>query len=298
MLSFREIKLEDREWMAPLLEKSRSMSCEFCFGNHYIWKNTYRVKVARFPEHYVLSTQNEEGRKGTSFLYPVGGGDTTPVIRALLEHAGETGIPFRMHSVPEEALEALNRDFPGRFSVELDRDYMDYIYRVDELVALSGKRFHGKRNFLARFYRQNWSFEPITAENLGDCLKMNGQWCENHGCRHDPTLREEACAVGISLRHFADLHFFGGLLRVDGQVVAYTLAEELNPDTVVIHMEKAFSHIPGAYPAINREFLAQMCEKYTYVNREEDLGVEGLRKAKLSYYPTLLLPKYLVTERK
>ena len=294
MLNFRELTLEDKDWINGILRDCHFMSCEYCFGNHFIWKNAYKEMVARIGNFYTLMLHDDEGERGTSFLYPAGQGDRKPVISALLEYCEAEGIPFRLHSVPEEALPELESMFPGQFEFSNNRDYADYIYSVEDLTNLAGKKYHGKRNHLARFRENDWSFEPITDKNFDDCLRMNREWCRLNDCGRDAGLREEQCAVRKSFEYFRELNFFGGLLRVDGRVIAYTLAERLNSDTVVVHMEKAFSDIQGAYVAINHEFVANMCQDYTYVNREEDLGVEGLRSAKLSWKPAILLPKYSV----
>lgn len=295
MLDFHKITMSDGPWMREILKKTYHMSCEYCFGNHYAWQKTYDARVCRVNDYYIVGLRNDEGEDGISFLYPAGTGDIKPVIEALLKHCHETGIRFRMHSMEEADREELLRLFPGKFVITEHRDYADYVYRVSDLVNLSGKKYHGKRNHLARFYENDWSFEPITADNVAECLEMNHRWSvENADTKEDGVLAER-CAIRLCLTHMEELGCFGGLLRVNGEVAAYTVGERLNSDTVVVHFEKAFSRIQGAYPAINREFLSRMCGGYTYVNREEDLGIEGLRRAKESYHPAFLVTKYGVT---
>lgn len=297
MLHFRDLVLEDKEWIDPILRSCNYLSCEYCFGNHFIWKNVYREKVARIGGYYTLLLRDDEGERGNSFLFPAGQGPLEPVIEELLEFCREEGMEFRLHSMPEECIPLLEEAFPGRFRISENRDYADYIYRVSDLTDLPGKKYHGKRNHLARFRERNWSFEPITDENFPECLAMNEEWCRIRDCGRSEAIKSECCAVRRSFAYFRELGFFGGLLRVDGRVVAYTLGERLNSNTVVVHMEKALPDIQGAYVAINREFVANCCQEYEFVNREEDLGVEGLRKAKLSWNPAFLLPKYSVTLR-
>ncbi len=295
MLDFHKITLNDGPWMRGILQKTHHMSCEYCFGNHYVWQKTYDARVCRINDYYIVGLRNDEGEDGISFLYPAGVGDIRPVIEALLKHCHEVGIRFRMHSMEEADKEELLRLFPEKFEITEHRDYADYVYRVSDLVNLSGKKYHGKRNHLARFYENDWSFEPITPDNVAECLEMNHRWSvENADTKEDGVLAER-CAVRLCLTHMEELGCFGGLLRVNGAVAAYTVGERLNSDTVVVHFEKAFSRIQGAYPAINREFLSRMCRDYAYVNREEDLGIEGLRRAKESYHPAFLVTKYGVT---
>ena len=295
MLDFHKITLNDGPWMRGILQKTHHMSCEYCFGNHYVWQKTYDARVCRINDYYIVGLRNDEGEDGISFLYPAGVGDIRPVIEALLKHCHEVGIRFRMHSMEEADKEELLRLFPEKFEITEHRDYADYVYRVSDLVNLSGKKYHGKRNHLARFYENDWSFEPITPDNVAECLEMNHRWSvENADTKEDGVLAER-CAVRLCLTHMEELGCFGGLLRVNGAVAASTVGERLNSDTVVVHFEKAFSRIQGAYPAINREFLSRMCRDYAYVNREEDLGIEGLRRAKESYHPAFLVTKYGVT---
>lgn len=292
MLTFKEITLEDRDWINELLKTCHYMSCEYCFGNHFIWKNAYNEQVARINDYYVVALTDDEGERGTSFLFPAGNGPIQPVIEELLDYCEKSRIPFRLHSMPEERIPEMEELFPGLFRFDMDRDYCDYIYSVESLTNLAGKKYHGKRNHIARFKEQNWSFEPIGDDNFEECLDMNREWCLQNDCGKDEGIKAEQCAVRRSFRYFKELHFFGGVLRLDGRVVGFTIGERLNRDTVVVHIEKAYSEVQGAYPTINREFVANLCQEYRYVNREEDMGVEGLRKAKLSYQPEILLPKY------
>lgn len=292
MIEFKEITLEDKAWVDEILAKCHYMSCEYSFGNHFIWRNFYDEQICRVNDYYVAKMTDDENERGTAFLYPAGVGDIKPVIEAVEEYCNENGIPLRFHSAKPEDKAVLEELFPGKFEFIDNRDYTDYIYTVEDLTNLSGKKYHGKRNHISRFKQaNNWRFESLSDENFADCLEMNRKWCEINDCGRDESIKAERCAVRRAFRYFEELGFFGGLLRVDDRVVAYTIGERLNADTVVVHIEKAFSEVEGAYPTINHEFIANMCQEYTYVNREEDLGVEGLRKAKLSYKPAILYPK-------
>lgn len=291
-MEFKEIELSDKEWVDEILAKKDYYSCEYCFGNHFIWKNTYNIKIAKSHEFYVVALENDENEKGISFLYPAGVGNVKPVIDELLLYCEKLCIPFVMHSASEDDIAELERLFPGKFIFNDDRNFADYIYTVESLTNLSGKKLHGKRNHIARFKDNNWSFEEINADNIGECLDMNKVWCQENNCGKDKSLIEECCAVRRSFKYFKELNLFGGLLRVDGRVVAYTIGEKMNDKVVVVHFEKAFSEVQGAYPTINREFVANMCQGFEFVNREEDMGLEGLRKAKLSYNPAILFSKY------
>ncbi|MFY9377952.1 MAG: phosphatidylglycerol lysyltransferase domain-containing protein, partial [Peptococcia bacterium] len=188
--------------------------------------------------------------------------------------------------------------FPGKFSYQDDREGYDYIYTLEKLVSLSGKKLQSKRNHINRFIANNadWSFEEISQDNLSECWEMNQEWCRQNGCKDDELLNEEYCAVRRCFNNYEALELEGGLLRLAGKVIAFTMGERLNSDTYVVHIEKAFGEIQGAYQLINREFAKLIQERHpdiVYVNREEDMGYEGLRRAKMSYRPVRMEEKYV-----
>lgn len=294
MIDFKEITLQDREWIQPILNQCDFNSCEYSFGNNFIWKNAYNVKVANVDGFYVEMSSGEEGSGRVSFLYPAGLGNIAPVIEKLIDYCKQKNLAFKMHGMLEAQKQQLELLFPGKFTCEAPRDVSDYIYSVEDLIDLPGKKYHGKRNHIRRFKDNNWSFEPLSDQNIHECAIMNSEWCATNDCKGDNGKSQEYCAVKRAIKHFIELEFIGGLLRVDGKVVAFTIGERLNSNTIVVHIEKAFSEVQGAYPTINNEFLKNLATGFTYVNREEDMGVEGLRKAKLSYNPVILLDKYTV----
>ena len=180
-----------------------------------------------------------------------------------------------------------------------DRDQADYVYESEKLATLAGKKLHGKRNHINKFQKlyPNWSYEPLNDENMEECFQMALKWRNQNGCEEDPGKNAEMCVALNALRLYKELDQRGGVLRVDGQVVAFTIGEELCEDTFVVHIEKAFADIDGAYPMINQQFVQHECTGYQYVNREDDAGSEGLRKAKLSYRPAFLVEKGILTRK-
>lgn len=296
MIDFKEIALSDKAWIDPLLKMADFRGSEYTFTNNFNYRKIYHIGVARMNDYYLV--RSAKTPETASYLYPAGSGDIKPVIEALLEDARERGADFQMNGVPKAGVAMLETLFPDRFAFEETRDYFDYIYESEKLISLSGKKLHAKRNFINRFQAEHegaWSFEEITPENIGECWEMNKAWCAEAGCGEDPSLMEESCAVRNCFENFAAEGLSGGLLRVDGRVVAYTMGCPVNSDTFIIHIEKAFSSVAGAYPMINHEFAAHRCGDFKYINREDDVGDEGLRKAKLSYRPAMLEEKYTVT---
>ncbi len=289
MLVFKPIEIEDRDWMSPLLAASDFMGSEYSFCNNLIWGKQYEIEVCRFEDRILALA----GRK--SFLFPAGSSALQPAMEAIFGYCAEAGIPFRMHGICETAREELTALYPEKLHFVEERNSFDYIYTTESLITLAGKKLHAKRNHINQFKLGDWCFEQITPDNRAECLEMNRLWCEENGCSDDPSKQQEVCAVARAFRHYDQLGLVGGLLRLDGRVVAYTLGEPLNSDTFIVHFEKAFSEVRGAYPMINNQFVMHCAADFRYVNREEDMGIEGLRRAKLSYQPEILLAKYVAT---
>jgi len=289
-LSFRAIELSDKPWINELLKKSDFRGSEYCFGNNFIWSKIYHGTVGRYKDFYLQF--NPESK---TFAFPAGDGDLAEVIEVMIEFAEENGFPFVMnlsHAANREKLEAL---MPDRFNFEERRDYFDYIYEAESLITLKGKKLHAKRNFINRFIQKEWSVEPITPENIAECAAFNDFWCVQNECENDESKMEELCAARRALKYFWELDLHGCILKQEGKVVAYSVGERINSDTEIVHLEKANYEVSGAYPMINREFATMFASDCSYVNREEDLGVEGLRKAKLSYNPIMFTERYKVT---
>lgn len=292
MLDFKEITLSDRSWIDPLLKMSDFNSEEYNFTFSYIWRDIFKYTAARMNDYLIIKSTRTS--RPPSYLFPAGSGDISPVIEALKEEAASAGAPLTFHTVLAGSKALLETMYPGQFEFLPLNDYFDYVYDAQSLITLAGKKLHAKRNHINRF-RQNypdWRYEPITPENLPDVIAMNEEWCRINGCDAEKSLREEACSVRAAIRDFFSLGVDGGLIRAGGRVIAFSIGDRLNSDTYLIHIEKAYGDIQGAYAAINQEFAAHTCEGYLYIDREDDSGQEGLRKAKQSYRPAFLVEKY------
>lgn len=289
-LNFRPPELSDREWAVKLLAESDFRGCLYTFGNNYVWRNVYNAEICRFEDFYLL--KNTDHTDGVPrFLYPAGSGDIRRLIPALKEYCRTQKIPLLM-TANAECTAVLKSLYPDVGAVP-DRDGFDYVYNSADLAELKGKRYHSKRNHLNRFYENSWSFEPITADNIRDCREVLNKWLDSG--EPDEEKSTEAGVVNESLTCFSELGYTGGLLRVKGEPQAFTFGEPSAADTFVVHAEKALLNYQGAYAAVNCEFAKTLADKFTYINREEDTGSEGLRKAKLSYHPAFLEEKFLIT---
>lgn len=295
-MEFKKIQLQDKKWVNELLKYSDFKGSEYCFANNYNWKDIYNIEVSRYKDFGIL----RNGGRNKNFLYPFGKGDIKEVIDELFKVCEEENIPFGMFGICEEAKELLEENFPNVFDFEEQRDYEDYIYLSEKLITLSGKKLHSKRNHINYFLseHQDWQYEPLTKDNMQDVIKMSEEWCRLNEVNENKDKKQEMLSVKSAFENFDELKLVGGLIRLDGEVIAFSIGEPLSSDTFIVHIEKAFSDIRGAYPMINKQFALHNCKDFLYVNREEDTGDLGLRKAKLSYRPHILLKKYYATVKK
>lgn len=294
-IQFKRPELTDRDLIQHYLHQRKTRSCEMTFANTYLWSRHYDVGFAVLEDMLVFGST--AGR--VSFTVPVGPGDLRQVLDILMAYCEEKGVPFQLHNVTKEDFARLEALYPGEFDISYERDYADYVYETEKLINLSGKKYHSKKNHINKFKAlyPDWGYEPITKDNLEECFQMGLRWRELNGCEEDEEKHAEICVALNYLRLFEELEMRGGALRVDGKIVAFTIGEPVNRDTLVVHIEKAFAEIQGAYTMINQQFAEHEGAGFTYMNREEDMGEEGLRKAKLSYKPVFLVEKGVVRKR-
>ncbi len=289
MLDFKAPRIKDSPWVTQLMDSTRRESCEYCFGNIFIWSPIYSTYIARFEDFFLAADIRDDG----AYCFPMGHGDLRKAVEAVRADARERARNLRFFGVTESDKRMLEAVCPGEFTFEPDRDFFDYIYFREDLATLSGKKYHSKRNHIAAFERnENYTYEEINARNMTDCISMDEVWKKENLDKDPVGLEQEHAALMRAFENYDALGFRGALLRVDGEVVAFTMGESMGRHMFCTHFEKAFAHVRGAYPMINREFAARSLTEFPLVNREEDTGDEGLRKAKLSYHPLKLLVKY------
>ncbi len=292
MLDFTPITLDDRQRMSTLLQKGHRGALEYNFTSNFMWRKIVHLQKAEINDFLVVrSGENEDD---VSYIFPSGEGDVKPIIDALISHHKEKGTALSFNTVLSKDKETLEALYPGQFEYTELRDAFDYVYLAESLRTLKGKKLAAKRNHINRFIENNpgWVYEDITLENLAQVKEMSREWCRIAGCQDNEELFEESCAVEQAFKHYEALGLEGGLIRVEGRIVAFAMGEPLSDDTYVVHIEKAFYDIQGAYQIINREFARARTEGFEYINREDDTGDEGLRKAKLSYNPAFLVEKH------
>lgn len=289
MITFQPITLKDKEWASACMQAYQSRNCEYCFGNNFIWQAIYQTEAAHIENCFCVRYPSEDK---TVYSFPAGA-DPYPALDRLITYANSQQQEWMLYGLSLEQTRKMEILYPGTFTYHTDRGDSDYLYTVEKLTTLAGKKLHSKRNHIARFMdNPDWQYEPITANNLQEVMDMDLKWFQTFRKYDEEGLSQEHLAIKNTLPLMEEIGLIGGCLRQNGQIVAYTIGEPLNNDTFVVHIEKAFPDIQGAYPMINRQFVLHACQEYTYVNREEDLGDPGLRKAKLSYQPDIILDKY------
>lgn len=291
MIDFQPITPGDKALYEGAVQSGDERGCEFSFANLYLWG---RQRFAVLHGHILLFSQFD---RRSVYPYPVGGGDKKAVLDAIIADAGARGIPCRITGLNAAAKKIIEELYPGRFRFHCDQGAFDYVYSIDDLADLKGKRYDGKRNHLNRFKAAypDYSVQPLGEDNLAEVRKMVNEWFEAK-LAENPSgdFHMERAALEKAFCHYRELGIEGLVLWGGGEVLALTLGSRMAHDTFDVHFEKARSGVQGAYAAINCEFARYIRQKHPdvlFLNREEDMGLEGLRKAKQSYHPHHMVEK-------
>ncbi|MBU2549767.1 MAG: DUF2156 domain-containing protein [Proteobacteria bacterium] len=291
---FQPLSLADKDRFNDYLRRDPPETSELTFSNLFMWRHHYRPFWAEADGFlFVVCAPCCQQPFG---LPPVGEGDKGRAMDRFFERLSD--------AAPEPAVCRVGRKFVDRF-VDRDRhvvthdpDQSDYVYQTEDLIQLSGRKFHQKKNHYNQFVKRNrFEVKEMDIESVECVLDMQEAWCEMKKCQEDPSLLSEDLAICEALKHYEDLDYRGLCIVMEGKVEAFALGEELNPETVVIHIEKANPEIRGLYAAINQRFCREFWSGYPYVNREQDLGLTGLRQAKQSYNPSFMIEKYIVAPK-
>lgn len=292
MDEFKKITAEDFGTLKTYLDREHFHACDYSAGNLVLWSGVYETSFAIAEDTLFIRFQTG----GTvNFTFPMGARDLGAAFAWLHAYCERAQCAFRMNVVEPEMFARIEATFPGKYDIAYSRDNADYLYNATELASFSGKRYHGKKNHVNEFKRSypDWRYEPITDESTPACIEMVKDWCAENGCCNDRSKAAEVCVLIKALQNRPALGLSGGYLLADGRIVALALGERCG-DMIIEHFEKAFADVPGAYPMICQQFVLHEAGSAALVNREEDLGVEGLRKSKLSYRPALMGEKGLL----
>jgi hypothetical protein len=299
IIRFQQLTLSDKAVFDKYLHLRRYDSAHFNFTNLFMWRKPYNIEWAEEDGVlFVRAVWEEEHFALPPFCAPEA--DWKGTLDKLIGHFAAEGWPLVIMGAETAVTELLTAAKPDFFTVESDRDNFDYVYLAEDLIALKGRKYHGKKNHINSFKREypDYEYHPLTKDLAEDCIQMAIEWCEKKNCDDDGTLKCERDAIVEALRNMDKLDFVGGVILLNGKVQAFSFGEQINEDTAVIHVEKGDPDIRGLYPIINQEFCLNAWHNMTYINREEDMGIEGLRKAKESYHPVKMIEKYTLRVRR
>ncbi|MBQ8533589.1 MAG: DUF2156 domain-containing protein [Clostridia bacterium] len=289
MLEFREIKLKDAEKLKNYLNIDKVIMSDRVFQSLYIWKRHYRIGWCEKDGFLFIRNESLEYNM---YYMPLGSGDIKKAVELI--YATEKGNPFFIALITDQKREEIQNCLDASAVVFETEEEYDYIYSSSDLIGLTGKKYQSKRNFINRFkveYDGRWSFEAVDPQkDREEILCFLEKWMKIGNRNAEDFIAEEQ-AVKTALDNYNELGFLGAKLLLDGKIIAFTLAAKQNDDVMDILIEKADETV-GAYQMINNEFARAFCGDVTYINREEDMGIEGLKKAKLSYQPVFLVKKY------
>lgn len=290
MLEFRKPRLQDQALIKKRLYEGATDGTCYSFGSIITWGDVYAVEIAEYKNMLIMRGRDEGGRY---YVYPSGDGDIKEAVEAMMADAEKDGEPFLLAQLLPAHMKTVKQLFPDTFDFFYDRDSAEYVYSVKNMADLPGKSFHGKKGHINAFFRkhENIHIDPITDDNIHQCLEIAAQWLADRDDENGELIHEYG-AIERAVKHYKTLGFSGMILYADGKPVAFTMGEPIKNNTFCTHFEKASPDYRDAYPVINNGFTKLMLSSYEYVNREEDTGSAGLRKAKLSYNPVFLLDKY------
>ncbi|MEA4921262.1 MAG: phosphatidylglycerol lysyltransferase domain-containing protein [Clostridiaceae bacterium] len=298
MLEFKKLELSDKDRVEPFLASDGYIMSDRTFASLFIWREHYDVQICFKDDFlYFLSKEHKDMR---TYYMPLGSGDIKKAFWEIEEDSRACGMPYHVFLVTPERKAELESLCPGKYIYTEDRDNFDYIYKAEDLMELRGKKLHSKRNHINRFrmlHDGRWRYEDIDPQKHRALLHAYTlKWgATKRGDGYQDDYRHELVAIDAALSNYQALNIRGGILWLDDQVIAYTLAAVTHNKVIDVMFEKADADIDGAYPMINNQFAIHNFGDIELVNREEDMGIEGLRTAKLSYNPAFLSEKFIVT---
>jgi hypothetical protein len=290
---FKPVELEDREVIQGVLETYQPRTSEWSFTNLFIWRFHYGFQWSVYRDWLLVLCTSDTN--GLFAFQPVGPPSRMEVVRMFLKWLKDEKKEREPRM--ERADQLLVSEIQGTADlvIEPTRDHFDYVYLSEDLIGLAGRKYHSKRNHISKFRRNHsFTYATLSSDHVKGCLELTEGWCQLRRCEEDMNLLDEWEAVREALMNFDALRIKGGVILMDNKVEAFALGELLSREMAVVHIEKANPQIPELYSVINQQFCENCWQNVTYVNREQDLGELGLRKAKLSYYPDHLVEKFRI----
>ncbi len=304
MLNFQPITIEDRDVLVSYLYRYGENSCQHSFAAMYCMSSKYGDMFCEKDGFLFIHRAGKSTERERVYLAPFGDmSDTTGflnAINAILDDAHAHNATVRFETLTKNTTDAITELFPGRFNAESVRDFAEYIYTYEKLAELPGKAMASKRYDISTFFRDfgdKVSIELIRPEHIDSIREFQSRWLSDmlRG-EEDVQLEYENTAIQLGLSHFDELSLSGIVVFIDGKLCGYAYGAPLSADSYDVIIEKGDRSIPDIYRVLNRDLVRMCCKSFSFINREEDVGVEGLRKAKMSYRPDILLEKFIVTE--
>jgi uncharacterized protein len=287
---FELLGLKHRDIVEAQLRKMQPIASELNYTEIFAWRPTRNTKICI---HNGIITLDFE-KKGMHYIvFLCAGCEIVPVAREILENHGKNGFSAAIACLTENAAAHFKKE--SDFEITSDRAGSDYVYLASDLINLEGRKYDGKRNLIKQF-RSNYSYELVemTKKNIPEAAEIQAEWCRTRQCEPGSVLSDENVAIEQMLANFTELEIFGAMLKAGGKPAAFTLAGTLNAKTSVTYIEKGLQGYKGIYQAINQMFAEKYLSKYEFINREQDVGDDGLRHAKMSYHPHHMVHKYSV----
>lgn len=288
-LIFLKMQFEDITRVRNILHCANEYGCIFSLGNLFTWNDVCKYEIATYNESiFFKMTFN-----GIDYYTLPIGGDFSSAMEQLINYADENKIKLRIIAYDGESYLKFIELYGDKFFIEEQRDGFDYLYLQENLATLAGKKYHSKRNHINAFLQlYDWKYEPLCSDNIDEAKAMCDKWYSANKDKFDGVMQHEQKSIQFFLDNIDIFGGVGGILRVDGQVVAFTCGCKISDSVFDVMYEKALPEYVGAYTFINNMFVKEALGDYMYINREDDMGLEGLRKAKLSYKPDMLAKKY------
>jgi len=295
-MNFKEITINDKLLFDRYLSLHNPQISELTFTNLFMWRELYKFRYIEIEDLLCIIATPADSQPYA--LMPIGNVNSInfgKVLFSLKNYFAENGWKLQFRKITESELGYFKNYVSSDEDIRLDRDNSDYLYLTEELITLKGKKFHAKKNHINKF-KKTYQYEYVTLDSglIDECLRIMEEWCADKDCDCKRGGYCERYANMELLNNYDILGCKGALIKVNGRFEAFTVGEMLNNDTAVIHIEKAKADINGLYTFINQQFCENEWKYATYINREQDLGIEGLRKAKLSYNPVKIIDKYTI----
>lgn len=293
MLEFKSICVEDIERYNQYRNLDMTYASEGVFTTMFIWNEYYNLEYADNGEFLFIRFNIKS--KEPAYFFPIGRGNLKNAVKELSDFSKSRGEKLKFILVTKENADKLVNEIKGNYKIKENRDSFDYIYSTEKMISLSGKKLHSKRNHLNYFF-ENYDFEYLKVKDkvlLDKCAK------KAFDLVNSKTKNKNSYEIGAMKRYFenySSLNQTGGVICINGEIIAMSFGERLNKETALIQIELADDSYRGAYQAINKLFCENEWKDCIYVNREEDMGIEGLRRAKLSYQPQFFVEKYTIWE--